>query len=77
MGTSCAYEPVADLEERNYMLGVPTESLYTYAMTKRMLYAGLLALRKRFGLDYLCAVPPLYMAPVTIPMAVKCTSFST
>lgn len=57
MGTSCAYAPGADLVEENYMLGNPIESLYTYAMTKRMLYAGLLALAKQYQLKYLCTVP--------------------
>jgi len=63
MGTSCAYEPGVDLEESHYLDGTPTESLYTYAMTKRMLYVGLLALRKQFGLDYLCAVPSTLYGP--------------
>ncbi len=63
MGTSCAYEPGADLEEENYLRGVPIESLFTYAMTKRMLYAGLLALRKQFGLEYLCVVPSTLYGP--------------
>src|SRR6185312_414022 len=36
MGTSCAYAPDDDLREENYLTGIPIESLYTYAMTKRM-----------------------------------------
>ncbi len=36
---------------------MPISSLFTYAMTKRMLYAGLLALNKQYGLKYLCLVP--------------------
>ena len=63
MGTSCAYEPGSDLEEENYLRGVPIESLFTYAMTKRMLYAGLLALNKQFGLEYLCVVPSTLYGP--------------
>lgn len=63
MGTSCAYAPGADLVEENYMLGDPIESLYTYAMTKRMLYAGLLALHKQYQLRYLCAVPSTLYGP--------------
>jgi GDP-L-fucose synthase len=39
------------------MRGEPTESLYAYAMTKRMLYQGARALNKQFGLRYLCVVP--------------------
>lgn len=57
MGTSCAYDPDMELVEENYLTGKPIESLFTYAMTKRMLYAGLLALNKQFGLKYLCLVP--------------------
>jgi GDP-L-fucose synthase len=63
MGSSCAYEPGRDLEEGAYLLGVPTDSLYTYAMTKRMLYVGLLALHRQFGLNYLCAVPSTLYGP--------------
>lgn len=63
MGTSCAYAPGSDLREEDYMAGDPIDSLYTYAMTKRMLYAGLLALRKQFGLRYLCLVPSTLYGP--------------
>lgn len=57
MGTSCAYDPNLPLVEENYLTGIPISSLFTYAMTKRMLYAGLLALNKQYGLKYLCLVP--------------------
>lgn len=57
MGTSCAYDPSLDLSEENYMRGKPIESLFTYAQTKRMLYAGLLALNKQFGLKYMYFIP--------------------
>jgi len=63
MGTSCAYAPGSNLEEDSYMQGVPIDSLYTYAMTKRMLYAGLLALHKQFQLNYLYAVPSTLYGP--------------
>ena len=63
MGTSCAYAPEAELVEENYMLGDPIDSLYTYAMTKRMLYAGLLALHKQYQLRYLCTVPSTLYGP--------------
>jgi GDP-L-fucose synthase len=63
MGTSCAYSPDLDLTEENYMDGCPIESLFTYAMTKRMLYAGLLAINKQFGLNYLCLVPSTLYGP--------------
>jgi GDP-L-fucose synthase len=57
MGTSCVYAPESELRETDYMLGEPIDSLYTYAMTKRMLYQGARALSQQFGLRYLCAVP--------------------
>ena len=57
MGTSCAYPTNLKLSEENYMLGEPIESLYTYAMTKRMLLQGAKAAHKQYGLSWLCAVP--------------------
>ncbi len=57
MGTSCSYAPDQELIEKNYLSGLPIESLFTYAMTKRMLYVGLLALQKQYGLQYLYLVP--------------------
>jgi GDP-L-fucose synthase len=57
MGTSCAYAPGGNLIESEYMVGEPIDSLYTYAMTKRMLYQGARALNLQYGLKYLCAVP--------------------
>jgi GDP-L-fucose synthase len=63
MGTSCAYAPEQELREDNYLTGMPIESLFTYAMTKRMLYVGLLALHKQFGLKYLCLVPSTLYGP--------------
>jgi len=63
IGTSCAYPAGSDLIETDYLLGQPTESLYTYAMTKRMLLVGMMALRKQYGLQYLCAVPSTVYGP--------------
>ena len=63
MGTSCAYAPDRELVEENYLEGRPIESLFTYAMSKRMLYAGLLALRGQYGLSYLCLVPSTLYGP--------------
>jgi GDP-L-fucose synthase len=57
MGTSCAYSPDLPLAEEHYLSGLPIDSLFTYAMTKRALYVGLLALAKQFGMKYLCLVP--------------------
>jgi len=63
MGTSCSYPPDRVLSEDNYLSGLPIESLFTYAMTKRMLYTGLLALNKQFGLQYLYLVPSTLYGP--------------
>lgn len=63
MGTSCAYAPGSDLRELAYMSGEPIDSLYTYAMTKRMLYQGARALSQQYGLKYLCAVPSTLYGP--------------
>jgi GDP-L-fucose synthase len=63
MGTSCAYAPDQELREDNYLVGLPIDSLFTYGMTKRMLYVGLLALEKQFGLRYLNLVPSTLYGP--------------
>ena len=63
IGTSCAYDPELPLLEENYLTGQPIDSLFTYAMTKRMLYAGQLALHRQFGLPYLCLVPSTLYGP--------------
>jgi GDP-L-fucose synthase len=57
IGTSCSYEPSSGLVETEYLSGEPIESLYTYAMTKRMLLQGLRAINKQYDLDYLYVVP--------------------
>lgn len=63
MGTSCAYAPDRELVEDNYLEGQPIDSLFTYAMTKRMLYVGLQALSRQYGLRYLCLVPSTLYGP--------------
>jgi len=57
MGTSCSYDPSLAHIEDNYLLGKPIDSLFTYAMTKRMLLTGLIALNKQFSLNYLYMIP--------------------
>ncbi len=63
LGTSCAYDPLLPLEEEYYLSGIPTESLLSYAMTKRMLLAGLQAFHQQFGLNYLYVVPSTLYGP--------------
>jgi len=57
IGTSCSYDPNLPHKEENYLLGKPIDSLFTYAMTKRMLLAGLMALNKQYNLNYLYLIP--------------------
>ena len=63
IGTSCAYPEDEVLVEERYMQGEPTKSLYTYAMTKRMLLQGARALGDQFGLRWLCLVPSTLYGP--------------
>jgi GDP-L-fucose synthase len=63
IGTSCAYPEDGPLIEVRYMDGQPTESLYTYAMTKRMLLQGARALQRQYGMSWLCLVPSTLYGP--------------
>jgi GDP-L-fucose synthase len=63
IGTSCAYDEDLPMSEANYLLGTPTPSLFTYAMTKRIMYVGLLALQKQFAHRYLHVVPSTLFGP--------------
>lgn len=63
IGSSCSYPAGQVLREENYLRGQPVESLYAYAMTKRMLHIGLRALHRQFGLRYLTLVPATLFGP--------------
>lgn len=63
IGTSCSYDPLLPLTEENYLKGTPIESLFTYAMCKRMMQIGKEALSKQFGLTYLTVVPSTLYGP--------------
>jgi len=63
IGTSCSYACNLPLNEESYLEGIPIESLFTYAMTKRMLLVGLRALHKQFGLNYLYLIPSTLYGP--------------
>ena len=63
MGTSCSYTPDILMSEENYLLGEPEESLYTYAMTKRMLLVGLRSLEKEHGVNWLYFIPSTLYGP--------------
>lgn len=62
-GTSVSYSSEDNLHESAYMLGEPKRDYYAYAMSKRMLYAGLQALHQQFGLRYLYVVPSTLYGP--------------
>jgi GDP-L-fucose synthase len=57
IGTSCAYDPNLPLSEENYLVGEPIDSLYTYAMTKRMMEVGARSLGQQFGMKSMTLVP--------------------
>lgn len=63
MGTSCAYDPNVGYRESDYMLGSPVESLFTYALTKRMLLQGAISIGKQFDRKWLCLVPSTLYGP--------------
>jgi GDP-L-fucose synthase len=63
MGTSCSYAPNIPMKEDNYLLGEPEESLYTYAMTKRMLLNGLTAIENQHNLKWLYFIPSTLYGP--------------
>ncbi|OGN60021.1 MAG: GDP-fucose synthetase [Chlamydiae bacterium RIFCSPHIGHO2_12_FULL_27_8] len=63
MGTSCSYDPDLPHIEENYLKGKPIDSLFTYAMTKRMLLTGLTALNKQYNLNYMYFIPSTLYGP--------------
>ncbi len=63
VGTSCAYAPDRPLREEHYLDGDPIDSLYTYAMTKRMLLVGQRSLARQYGLRHLTVVPSTLYGP--------------
>jgi len=63
MGTSCSYEEGVDLKEEFYLQGNPIDDLYSYAMTKRMMYIGQQSLAKQYGLKFLTVVPSTLYGP--------------
>lgn len=63
IGTCCAYNPGLEMKEENYLDGGPDFGLFTYAMTKRMVYVGLTALQKQFGMKYLYLIPSTIYGP--------------
>jgi GDP-L-fucose synthase len=56
-GTSVSYASEKDLIEDKYMDGQPYQKFYAYAMSKRMLLAGLQCMQQQFGMHYLYVIP--------------------
>jgi len=63
IGTSAAYAPDEEPREENYLKGAPVDDLYFYAMAKRFLFMGQLALQQQFGMKHLTAVPSALYGP--------------
>ncbi len=63
IGTSCAYDPAQPATEDRYLTGEPTEGLYAYAMTKRMLQIGVESLARQFDRTFLTVVPSTLYGP--------------
>lgn len=63
MGTSCSYSDEVRLTEKNYLKNEPIESLYTYAMTKRMLLQGAKALSRQYNLKWASVIPSTLYGP--------------
>ncbi len=63
IGTSCSYPENKKLIEKNYSKDEPIKSLYTYAMTKRMLLQGAKALQLQYKMKWLCLVPSTLYGP--------------
>src|SRR3990167_4746802 len=63
IGSSCCYQPGRPHAEEEFLQAVPIDTLFTYAMTKKMLYVGLEALARQFGHRYLFLVPATLYGP--------------
>lgn len=63
LGTSCAYDPQLALIEDNYLKGEPIDSLYSYAMSKRMLLVGLKSYQIQYKMNYLYCIPSTLFGP--------------
>lgn len=63
-GTSCSYSPdYTNLIEETYLDGMPDKTLYTYAMTKRMLLVGLKSLSEQYNLKWVYLIPSTLYGP--------------
>lgn len=63
LGTSVSYASEQELMESKYMAGLPSDKFYAYAMSKRMLLAGLQSLNKQYGMKYIYLIPSTLYGP--------------
>jgi len=63
IGTSCSYDQNLYTNEANYLSGEPHCTLYTYAMTKRMLYIGLKSISSQYNQKFMYLIPPTLYGP--------------
>lgn len=63
MGTSCAYDPKLTKTVDNYGRGNVDENLYSYAMTKRMLFDGVKAFNQQKSMEYQVWIPTTLCGP--------------
>ncbi len=57
IGTSCCYNELGEHSETNYLTDEPHESLYTYALTKKMLLIGAKSCQKQFDMNWFSPIP--------------------
>lgn len=62
-GTSASYAGTGIHREEDYLEGVPPGDYFAYAMTKRMLLAGLMELGRQHDLQWLYLVPSTVYGP--------------
>jgi GDP-L-fucose synthase len=62
-GTSASYAGSGVHREEDYLEGVPPEGYFAYAMTKRMLLAGMMELGRQHDLRWLYLVPSTVYGP--------------
>lgn len=63
MGTSCAYSPGSAMNECNYLNGHPDLDLYGYAISKRSMLWGLMAMKDQYDMDYQYFIPSTLCGP--------------
>jgi GDP-L-fucose synthase len=63
MGSSCMYSQNLKMSEDSCLEGPVEKELYTYAMTKRMLFLGIKNFNEQYKLKYLFLIPSVFYGP--------------